>query len=282
MPVSRTVKQAIDIEKLLIWAYRDELAKRYTSCAEDIWNRIGDIGTLGVVEPHHGGGQQRYDFGVPDPDAETIERAVGALGHIVIDWDASRDALMGHLSGLLASRDALLLGSIHTAALVTMHANMSTRPDWRSEHPVPYFIPPAKGDPNRPSIVGECIRKGVYSAGSYCPLKWDPSPISIALARADYTAWHRGLCTLAETLALQRFEALPPAAKAQPWFGDEPPQRIWLVGEHRHTKPLPLKEQRKVAGPRKATPRMPVRKIPIDNRAKAGQPSEAYQKVVPR
>jgi hypothetical protein len=47
-----------------------------------------------------------------------------------------------------------------------------------------------------------CEGRNRYSWGSYCPLRWEPSPIDIALARAEYAAWHRGLATLADTLQL--------------------------------------------------------------------------------
>ena len=92
-----------------------------------------------------------------------------------------------------------MVRSLRTSALVTMHAMMGTRPDWKSEHPHPLPVAATKGP--GPKIFGECRRKNWYSDGSYCPLRWWPSPISIAEARADYIAWWRGLVQLAGTEA---------------------------------------------------------------------------------
>ena len=189
-------KISVEIEKMLRWAYQDELSKRYTSSAEGIWDGIAEIGWLGGIDADRGT-PQRYDFGEPDKDAERIEKAVGGLADIIFDWDASRDAVMGELAPLAASRDMLLVRPFKTAALVTMHATMGTRPDWHSEPPRPCMVEPEKGPKNRGKVVGECRGKDHYTTGSYSPLRWEPSPLSIGIARLEYAAWHRGLCVLA-------------------------------------------------------------------------------------
>lgn len=264
MPAASLLKTQQDVEKLITWAYRDELSKRFTSSAEGIWENIRDF----VVDAGRGS-PQRYDFGMPDPDAEDIEKAVSALPDVIIDWEASREAVMGELAPLLVTRDVLLVRPFKTAALVTMHAIMGTRPDWHEDVPRPQFVPSAKNE-TRPSIVGECKGRNLYSAGSYCPLKWEPSPLSIALARLEYAVWHRGLCTLAETLELSRHAPLPPSASAQPWDETRAPQRIFIVGECKRSDQLPLKPQRDTMGPTKRTKRASaVRHIPLDTGAKA-------------
>lgn len=73
------VKTPIDVEMALRWAWRDELSTRQTSAAEAVWDRIDDFGRHGGVDVDGGGGVQRYDFGVPDPDAEVLEIVVGKL-----------------------------------------------------------------------------------------------------------------------------------------------------------------------------------------------------------
>lgn len=247
-------KRSIEIEQLLRWAYRDELAKRETSSAEGIWDHIQEYGQNGGIDPGHGAAQRYPHFGLPHPDAEAIERAVGSLEDQCIDLEASTDALMGDLSALLSRRDVLSVRSLRTTALVTMHAYMSTRPDWYQETPRPQWIEPEKGPRNRPKIIGECRARFLYTAGSYCPLQWDPSPMAIALARLDYVAWHRGLVKLAETLELDAHQALPPAAKELPWFDRQPPARIFKFGEVTREK-LPLRPQRDRAGPPPSRPR---------------------------
>lgn len=260
-----TGKISTDIEKLLQWAYRDELSKRITSSAEGIWDGIAEMGWLGGIEADRGS-PQRYDFGEPDKDAVRIEFAVGGLGDIIFDWEASRDAVMGDLAPLAAGRDMLLVRPFKVAALVTMHAKMGTRPDWHEDLPRPCMVEPERGPKNKGKVVGECWGKDRYSEGSYCPLRWEPRPLAIALARLDYAAWHRGLCILAETLDLARHVALPPTAPAQPWHEAETPRRIFEVGERTRGDKLPLKPQRDIAGPPLRSRPRPSKgqKIPLD------------------
>lgn len=242
-------KTEVEIEKLLTWAYRDELSKRQTSAAEGIWDRIEDNGQRGGIDPGHGAAQRYAHFGLPDPDAEAIERAVGQLEDVVIDWEQSLETIAGELSGLVSindfsrrpaadpgkattagwtdartgqwrqaenrPRDMLMLGTMRPKALVTMHAIQGTRPDWRDDPPLPYAIQADKG-PNA-KIIGECKGKNLYTAGSYCPLQWDPSPVSIIMARAEYAVWWEALQTLSETLVLANHIALPPRAAPRPW-----------------------------------------------------------------
>ena len=241
------LKTVVDVERLLQWAYREELAKRFTSSAEGIWDRVYDIGIAGGVAPERSAGSaQRYDFGTPHPDATRIEDAVSGLPDAAIDWRTEAETILGAISPLLEvfphqrppqpqrtasaswrtragkkmtsrvdpPRQVILVRSLPTAALVIMHAKMGTRPDWRSEPPQPEPVPAARG-PN-PAIVGERTGKDWYSIGTYCPLKWWPSPITIAEARADYLAWWRGLNMLLG-LQLEKFTPTPPAAVEMPW-----------------------------------------------------------------
>lgn len=240
------IKTPVDIEKLLVWAYRDELAKLHTSCAEGIWDHIEDASTLGIVTTTGEGCAQRYDFGLPDDDAIAIEKAVAQLGDTIIDWEQSRDAILAEVAPLFAKRDVLMVRPFKTAALVTMHAKMNTRPDWHEETPRPRPVMAKSGPAGRAMLVGSCEGKDRYSFGAHCPLRWEPSPVTIAIARGDYAAWHHGLVLLAETLRLDRHEALPPAAPALPWLdGPEPKRRVFLVGERAAgVKPLPLKPSR--------------------------------------
>lgn len=252
-----TVKTEIDIETLLHWAFRDELSKRRLSSAEGIWDRIAEDAQRGGIDIGRGSAQRYPHFGLPDPDAELIEQAIGALEDTVIDWAKSFNAIAAELSGLISvneiakpesrhrapkanwgaagtkalkawwgpddknhtdkPRDVLMVGGLRTGALVTMHAIKGTRPDWNEEPPRPVPTPAARG-PNA-MILGECKGKNLYSLGAHCPLKWSPSPLSIISSRADYIAWHAGLTKLSEKLQLAKFVALPPKAVQTPWLG---------------------------------------------------------------
>ena len=233
----------------MTWAYRDELSKRVTSAAEAVWTKLEDWRgltpyDLGTSSP------QRYDIGIPDPDAEVIERAVAQLPDAVIDWNREAYAILGNALALIdpcsltpaqreeqstqvrwrnrqgtlitakldGPRDVLLVRSLRTSALVTMHANAGTRPNWVTEQLRPQYVPAVKGP--GPAIYGKCLGRHRYTPGSCCPLQWVPNPITVAEARADYLAWWRGLDQLAAILAnqLEKFTPLAPAAPEMPWL----------------------------------------------------------------
>jgi hypothetical protein len=255
-------KVEMDIEMLLRWAYRDELSKRQVSAAEGIWDRIQDNQHHGGIDrSHHGAGQRYAHIGLPHPDAERIERAVTGLQELVIEWDKSIDFIAGDLGGLITindvapstapkvgwgkagdralkgmfgpgnetlhqdrPRDVILVGGIRTDVLVASHAIRGTRPDWFEEQPIPKRMR-AETSGNI-KIVGECRGKDLYTLGSYCPLRYVPSPMTVVQSRADYAAWHRGLVVLSETLSLDKFVALPPKAPATPWFDGEEPELV--------------------------------------------------------
>ncbi|MDB5612129.1 MAG: hypothetical protein JWP25_9029 [Bradyrhizobium sp.] len=155
-------------------------------------------------------------------------------------------------------RDVIFVGSIDVEALVVSHARQGTRPRWYGE-PVTCRKTPSRTDPNRPLIIGECRARDLYTTGSCCPLKWGipgdkwgdvlVTPFSIATARADYRAWWYGLRLLAKSLVLLEHAPLPPEAPEFPWFDGE--REVSLYGQRSPPKmaTLPLKPQRKMAGP---------------------------------
>lgn len=253
-----TSKAEIDVEVALRWAWRDELSKRQTSAAEAVWDRIDDFGRHGGVDVDGGGGVQRYDFGEPHPDALILERAVAELEPVVIDWGASLEPIAGPLAGLLSvndfmrhqprqlkagwgkagdralrgwfgpggerpardrPRDVMMVGTFNPKVLVTVHAIGASRPDWRNDDPKPGRVLSTNGKDAK--VEGECRGRNLYTAGSYCPLEWDPSPVSIIQARADYVVWWEALNRLTATVELTRFTLLPPRAAVAPWLGDQ-------------------------------------------------------------
>lgn len=256
------VKTEIDIETLLHWAFRDELSKKQTSSAEGIWDRIEEDGRRGGIDRGHGAAQRYSHFGLPDPDAERIEKAVAGLEDMVIDWRKSFDAIAGELSGLISvndlvrqeprapkagwgaagakavkaffgevpraahdrSRDLILVGGLNVAVLVTVHAIKGARPDWIEDAPLPKPTPAERG--TNAKIFGECRGRNLYSYGAYCPLRWTPSPLSIVTSRADYVAWHHGLTVLAANLQTEKFTPLPPKASRTPWLEAPEPETI--------------------------------------------------------
>lgn len=253
-------KVEIDVEALLRWAYVDELSKRQTSAAEGIWDRIEEYGNHGGIDKGHGAAQRYSHFGLPDPDAEEVERAVASLGEVEIDWNLSLDAIAGELSGLVSVNDLerrsnaprptnVGWGNAGTKALHAFFGEDGARQVHDrprdvlmmntvnlsalvTRHAIKGTRPdywddepvaervPAKNGGGA-ALVGECKGKNVYSTGSYCPLQWSPSPTSVITSRAEYALWHHGLVALSRMLDLRKYTVLPPHAPMAPWFGDE-------------------------------------------------------------
>jgi len=303
-------KTSIDCEALIRWAYQDELSKRQLSSAEGIWDKILDYQNHGGVDSGRGAAQRYSHFGLPDPDALRIERAVSALEDQIIDWDQSFEAIAGDLAGLISindvrpnsepksqpkvnwgeagakalrafygsaepalhdrPRDVIMVGGIKTNVLVTSHAIKGTRPDWNEEHPSAGMVPHPLRE-SLPTIVGNCEGKNRYSLGSYCPLRWTPSPLSVVTSRVDYAVWHQGLCTLAQTLQLEKFTPLPPKAPAMPWVDqDEQQSRVIPVVPTRTNSvsgwgKLALKPERGRAGSPSRMPKAGPVRFPLSS-----------------
>lgn len=274
-------KHAVDIEKLLVWAFVYELPKRKISSAEGIWDRLSQYGSLGGInpDPGHGDAQRYPHFGLPHPDAERIEKAVAALQPIAIDWDEYADFLLWDLASLVSinelkppipapiwmsarvkpsedgrgvsasphkSRDMLLVHTVNVEMLVYSHAVKGTRPNgWRANDM--HAVPTAAERGPLAKIIGICKGKNSYSSGSYCPLRWEPSPIKIVMARANYLAWHIALSQLALDLDLEEHIALQPNVSPTPWiFSGELQAKVFYWPPIR-SRPLPLKPTRKRA-----------------------------------
>ena len=241
-----STKKAVDIEKLLQWAYLDELSKRQTSSAENVWRHMGEArsGTSSKIP-------QRYDFGAPHPDALAIEKMVLDLNPLQPeDWPQLGPVLMGDLWALFEARDVIIVRSLNTTYLVEHHAILASRPGFNPTKPRPHRVLASHGPRGTAKVEGKSWGQNRYSPGAHCPLRWSPSPITIAQQRLDYAAWHLGLVTLAQTLELQEHQALLPAAPARPWDSDaEKKGTLWPPYWTPPQRPLPLKQPGPLAGP---------------------------------
>ncbi len=293
------ISKEMEIENLLLWAFREELPKKQLSVQEMCWDSMAISGPFGPID--EGISVQRYAYvGEPHADARIIEKAVDALPLVVIDWEESLEAIMGDLCGLVSvndltrqtleerptksgwtdgrrhhensrnppashdlrgksARDVLLVGSVQVAELVATHARQGTRPKWYSQpatcHPTP------SRDPSKALLIGQSGGRNLYSIGSHCPISWGIkrkddkygdkliTPVMIALARADYIGWWRGLSMLAESLVLAEHVALPPTAPRLPWFNPEPSAAVFGQRSPPKMPALPLKPLRERAGP---------------------------------
>lgn len=196
----------------------------------------GDLSALVSINDLSGGRPQR-----------SSEEGNSGWGKRQIEKAALRTGADGRGVAVQHSpRDAIMVNTIRTAPLVVRHAKQGTRPDWRTEQMRPVQTLAERS--TLAMVIGRCRAKNLYTTGSYCPLRWDPSPIDVVLARADYRVWHEALSELARTLTLARFDILPFTASPAPWIEQETKRRVHAQPPIR-SRPFPLKPQRKLTGP---------------------------------
>jgi len=225
--VGSQVKRQLDIEKLLHWAFRDELPKKGIEWASSSgispMFRLADLGTR--VDDWSREPGFPVAVGAPHPDSLLVEGAVERLADVDVDWPATRrGGMIGSLAGLLADNEPTLASlTIGRVGLVAMHARMGTRPRW-DMNPLPEPVVGRNGK----AVVqylgddGRLVdgrRNGNPGAGARCPLMWFPAPRAVAFARIEYSVWHASLLELAAALEdqLEFNRALPPAASSAPW-----------------------------------------------------------------
>lgn len=221
------MKKTLDVERLVSWAFREELPKKPYPVS-DFWARLIELGG-------------RIDEGLaysdqpgflceepPHPDALLVSHAVAQLEEQEIDLDVSREILMGTLACWLPEDDRILRLSLRfqTRALISMHAQMGTRPEWDVGEIKPQRTLGRNGKP----IVHGITPGGRYGDGALCPLQLNIDPLVIANARGEYAAWRAGLSTVKaqlESWTLADFKLTGPIAPPAPWItGPEPKPRI--------------------------------------------------------
>ena len=190
-------RRTIDIERLLIWTFRDQKAHIVIGRGEGLSDQeaaqdgveirrsstcgiaaIERLGLLGV----------RVDGGGPSAghlheDAEAVHRVVMALGR-----------------GL--------------AGLLVRHAVDADRPDWM---PGAVPRPVAKYRPNG-RVVISYNREDRGRDYGWCPIEWTLSQVRIDAARLAYATWRHAIAGLVRQLPnLHAFIALAPSAPIDPW-----------------------------------------------------------------
>lgn len=232
------IKRKLDTEKLLHWAFRDELPKGYGRDPNSLslispMFRLADLGTR-VDDWSSEPGFPRAMGEAPHPDALKVEAAAGRLQDLSFAgdaWPALRPKVMGDLDAYApADHPALASMKFQVAAIVMLHARMGTRPRWDIGTPVLTRVNGKNGKPRVQYLdeaSGELI-DGLTSGRRYgpmarCPLQLDPPGPEIAAARAEYLVWRHGVQQVKETLeswGMQEHEALHPAAPVLPWVRD--------------------------------------------------------------
>ncbi len=223
--LSMAERRARDIEKLLHWAFRDELPKkRFAENGPGFISpmfRLADLGTRVDESPGEPGFPAA--LGEPHDDAVTIGAAVEALDDVAVDWPSSRPLIMGPHAGLLADDDpALARLVIGTVGLVALHARMGTRPRWDTPQLGPLIRRNGKPTVQYVDAAGQVVEGTPgrhYGLSARCPLQWYPAPRQVAYDRMEYWVWLEALDLLSERLtdALTDYRPLKHGLPRTPW-----------------------------------------------------------------
>lgn len=219
------MKESIDIENLLEWAYRRQCVDRVAASRFSPRGPSGDANgaavqmmMLGCRVDTSTHAEKVLGAVAPD-DALVVHDTVLALGAFFLDdaagvWDAQRAAAIGFT--LARSRTGWWLRGpdgqgapltpVALPALVIIHAKAGTRPDWCEGWRNPGAAAARDaGDRDRWGRKRKAL--DVLSADD------------VAYRRAEYRLWHAALVLLAETLAgqLDQHEVKSPLADPEPW-----------------------------------------------------------------
>jgi|GEM_PF-1039830 len=186
-------KTQIDIEDLLVWAYRDLAVDR--RIASDIagtereyilrswastWGRVSEYAQLGTF-------------------VDTSFRAPVHASSVEEDDDA------------MTIHNAVLTLPSEACVLVIIHARANTRPGLWDREP-PRLVPILRGN-GKPETI-EHNKRPVA-----CPIRWSHDPERWEWDQQQYRTWRAALDVLADELAgkLIRYEAKPSLAFQSPW-----------------------------------------------------------------
>lgn len=230
-------KTPIDIEKLLQWAYCDQLPKQALSVESAPWAGVDDYGARGGIAIQESVVPQRYaNIGTPHPDALALDYMVRCLEPVQICWPSAIDVLIPDVRACLPSDDpsiAIMRGfREYPAGLLKLYAELKSRPPWDVGQ---ITLQQIKGRNGKPVVCGVTAGRR-YAIGAYSPLRLDPAVAEILGARFQYLVWRQALVKLAsESWTLRDFSPIMPRAAQAPWFtGPERSPRILETIEPRH------------------------------------------------
>ena len=216
------MKQDIDIERLLVWAYRDQKADklaqtRFTPSGPNasLTSAIGELMQLGcrVDKPSRAEivlGAESIRAAMPD--LEVIDRAVMSLDEHWIDeagqvWP--REAVQrraGNACVVVLDGIEYPVTQACVSVQVILSARQDTPPEWHPEWREP------RGRPAHDDAASDRRgrKRAVYDG---------PTAAEVCHARAIYATWHAALCVLAHELgeSLAAWRPLAPRAAQSPW-----------------------------------------------------------------
>jgi len=249
------MKKRIDIEKLLKWAYCEELPKGGGSGAgmraSSAWASVEsfmqlltrvDDNEYGVVPT------LSLEDGEPHEDALAVHAAVCALDELQLDFPADWNP-MPEIEDfpecrqvLEAARFGIVNRRRSAADVVKRHAILGGCPDWAGEAPTREVVRNAHGEPvwfqmrvvqsldeeGRPVEFRNETEDGwnrntkAPKAGAYQKFVLKPDPTDIIISRGEYQIWRACLVMLVEDLreTLTSWTVTGMVRPACPWEGE--------------------------------------------------------------
>jgi hypothetical protein len=235
------MKEQIDIERLLEWAYREHCIDRQVSLlkpvgpSKSVSGNLGQYVELGTRVDNSGAALKAQGLRLPE-DAMIVHDAVLSTGEMWIEWKRDDEVVIwDRASAVGASQQiekvagqwlrrpitpngrvasfGVVVEQAATVALLIIHAKNAARPEWFEGWSA------REGRPARDTLPTD--RRGRVRKRSEIA-----SIESVMHGRAVYAVWRAALALLAIELdgALQRWTVTGPAAPESPW--DKAPARI--------------------------------------------------------
>ena len=234
------MKEKIDIEALLVWAYRAQCVDRVfrqikaatepLRCYGSTWHGMAQIAELGAIIQSTGVGLAAVGASAAD-DAFIVHDAVMALDDVFVEWQTETRALLwteqtaadngrrivktGRGVGAMwrlcsaghAPRELEFLG---VTALMVTHARDDRRPEWHEG----WTLPRGRRAGDRMATDRRGRKRKRY----------EMSAEQVSHDRCVYSVWHAALGLLSAQLydRMAQYDVTGPLASSAPWLRDSP------------------------------------------------------------
>lgn len=251
----------MDIEKLLQWAFREELLRGRPVSASP-WDTITNFGILGTrVDVSAYGSHDGLGFvsGTPHEDALAVLAAARDLPSATRLSEGECCALLGSYAACdpLAVKTMSAV-SFNMQALMNRCAILCVRMEW--DVGTPQLGKVTRSANGKPMIFGigddgqlaEITDGCSTDRAARSHLQWsEPSIGEMLEARAEYAVWHRALMQLFGALAgnLSEHEATAPQAVPEPWRTGQVAAAVILKSPAGKMAKLPLAPSRSAVLP---------------------------------
>lgn len=225
------MKETVTIERLLVWAYRDQLVGRMT---EEVAGGSAEVGRCDAPAMNHRPRSQdpRYvSYAVAGGQGADCMSAIMALAGVYMDADVQK-GLKVELSGEDAHPDALAVeGAVQSlgkilAAMIRKYARFSMRPDDPDMFGSKIATHKKDGRPLK-MWVSDTGEERYFAPHDpkfrvFVPITYKPSARQVQRARDEWTLWADALAMLAghfrsKPELLRRYQVEPFDPGAVPW-----------------------------------------------------------------